>query len=295
MNDHQRPSIYQFKDPVTFLEKIFQYSKEKDPELSVRKWAKDLGVGSSDLLMGILKRKKKISMALIAPISKALQLDSSEMSYFEILVKLTNESSLKERWVLESILAEVKPLSGTVVNVEDQSVFSHWVHMAILSLSRLKGVNCRKENIKNFLMDDVPQDIIDDAIERLIRLGLLSQGENGVLEKNYDHTTSKNDAFSASPHPYFLQTSELAKRGALENAEEREFQCFSLPIRHEQIPEFKQMLRGFRAKVANFASKDPDQVYQFNFQFFPLTKQAETIEQDLMMGKNTVKDLNPDM
>lgn len=281
MKVNKKLNIYDFKDPILYLEQLFIKEKEIDPKLSVRKWAHLLGIEAPELLMNVLKRKRKLPLSIATVISKALHHDETAKTYFEVMVKMDHENSLKEKQILDIVLSEVRLLSGTVIEVEDQSIFSHWVHMAILSMSRLKGVKLSKEMIKTLLIDSVPEDQIDEAFERLMTQGLLSTDEKGSIKKTFDHTTSKNDAFKASPHPYFVQVSELSKRGAEEEASQREFQCFSLPVREEQIPEFKQMIRNFRSKMGSLASDEADQVYQVNLQFFPLTRKMEMKEKDL--------------
>jgi uncharacterized protein (TIGR02147 family) len=176
------------------------------------------------------------------------------------------------------VLSEVAHLRGSRLFVDDNDVFSHWVHMAILTMARMKNIKHTKNTIHEYLLESVSQDVINDSLERLLSLNLISYDENGYLKRSQDHTTSKNDVFKKSPHDYFEQVSELAKNGAKISADQREFQCFSLAINHEQMPAFKEVIRNFRAKVAALAdTENSDQVYQFNIQFFPLTKQAPTL------------------
>lgn len=275
------PNIYNFKDPVIFLERVYQFYKSKDEDFSVRKWAKIMEITSAESLMEVMKGKKKISSTLSEQLCKGLKFDASEAVYFETMVKYASAISVREKDIFELVLTEIAQLKGTKILVEDQNIFSHWVHMAILSMSRVKGILCTKETIGIFLLEKVSQEKIDEAVDRLLGLGLIEYNERGSLIKKYDHTTSKNDAFQKSPHTYFEQVSELAKAGAKIPADEREFQCFSLPIRHEQIPMFKEALRQFRAKVAALAdTENADQVYQFNLQFFPLTEVAESFLKD---------------
>lgn len=173
---------------------------------------------------------------------------------------------------LELVLSELSQLTGTRLYVEDDSVFSHWVHMAILTMARLKNFNCNKDTIRENLEEDVPQEVINNAVDRLIYLGLVNYDASGSLKRSQNHTTTKNDIFTKSAQPYFMQVSELAKKASSLSPEIREFQCFSLAINNDQIPAFKDAIRNFRGKVANLANvEDSNQVYQMNIQFFPLS------------------------
>lgn len=264
-------NIYKFRDPLLFLSARFEFEKIQSKNLSVRKWAISLNIDDQDLLL-VLKNKKKISSPMVSKLSAGLKLSSNEEAYLEALVKFTNATTLKEKQVLEIVLAELSKDHQQTILVEDENVFSHWVHMAIISMSKLKDFHCDKESVRNFLCDEVSPEIVDEAVERLLKLSLVSYDDNGSLKKNYDNTTTKNDVYKKSPFKYYEQVSELAKRGIEVAPEEREYQCFSLAINVEKIPAYKSLIRDFRAKVCALAESDTsNEVYQFNMQFFPLT------------------------
>lgn len=271
-------NIYEFKDPVAFLEAYYAFIKNLNPDISIRKWSKILGINSPDILSEILKRKKKLTLSLAKEVGPKLGFDSSEQLYFEVMIRIINENIFDEKQILERVLSEIKQLRGTKIIVEDNTIFSHWAHMAILSLSRVKNIKCTKESIKDYLIDSVSHEEIAECVNRLLDLKLLIQNENGELKRFHDHTISKNDVYQKPPHNYFIQVSELAKRGSQEHAEDREFQCFSLSINHKQVPAFKEAIRNFRSKLGTLAdSENSDQVYQVNIQFFPLSKKVNPI------------------
>jgi len=61
---------------------------------------------------------------------------------------------------------------------------------------------------------------------------------------------------------------------------EREYSATTFAIRSDRIEEAKKSLREFREEfIRNFESDRPDQVYQFQFQFFPLTKANVSINE----------------
>lgn len=275
MSFSKRPNIFDHKNVIDYLVSCFQYEKLMNDSFSIRKWSKIMDIDSQSLVL-ILQQKKKISPQQTIKLMNGLMLDASEQSYFEALVKLTFAELEREKQVLEIILSELRMHTGAVAYMEDQSVFSHWIHMAILSMSRITGFVCNKDSIKEFLVNDIPGEILDESIERLLKLNLINIDANGSITKDYDNVTSKNDVYKKSPHTYFEQVSELAKQAIETPVEEREFQCFSLAIKHDKIPAFKEMIRNFRAKMCTFAESDvTDQVYQMNIQFFPLTKKLE--------------------
>lgn len=271
-----KPTIYSFHDVIEFLKAVISFEQNLDANMSLRKWAKKYEMNDQDLLL-ILKNKKKISQNFTENMILSFQLDDKESVYLRTLVKISHAESTHEKNILQMLLLEQRSYQGTMASVEDQSLFSHWVHMAILSMSRLKtSSKLDREMIQEMLIDSVSSELIDEAIERLFKLGLL-KFEEGRFNSNFDNTISKNDAYKKSPHLYFEQVAELAKRGSRHDASEREFQCLSVPINHKLLPEFKEMIRNFRVRVCNLAqTADPDQVFQLNVQFFPLSKRIDS-------------------
>lgn len=271
------PNIFDHKNIIDYLVAYFQYEKSLNESFSIRKWSKTLDIDSRNFV-SILQQKKKITPVQSQKFMNGLNLDDSEQVYFEALVKLTYAEVEREKQVLEIILSELRMHTGSVAYVEDDSVFSHWSHMAILSMSRITGFECNRNTIKEFLLSDVPEEVVDDSIERLLRLNLIKIGDNGAISKDFDNITSKNDVYKKSPHLYYEQVSNLAKKAIEVSLDEREFQCFSLAIKYDKLPAFKEMIRNFRAKICAFAESDnTDQAYQMNIQFFPLTKKVEGV------------------
>lgn len=267
-------NIFSFNDPVDYLESVYANLKQSNPTLSVRKWSEKMALESQEIMFEILKRKKKIPLGLIPALNKFLELNHAEAKYFETLVLLSRATSNSEIKLFSTLLAEQKAAAGEgVAIVNDDNIFSHWIHMVILSMSKLAGFNCNPETIAEIVKEEVSLELVEEAVERLLRLGLIKYNAQGSLEKIYTHTTTKNDVSKQEVHKYYEQINELSRKAIPLPVEEREFQCFSMAIKSEDIPEFKEAIRQFRYKVSSITPEGAgDQVYQFNIQFFPLTE-----------------------
>lgn len=266
-------TIYSFNDPVDYLEAVYANLKQNNPNLSVRKWSEKMGLESQEIMFEILKRKKKIPLSLIPALNKFLELNSVEAKFFETLILLSRATSNNEIKLFSTLLAEQKASAGEgVAIVHDDNIFSHWIHMVILSMSKLSGFACTPETISEIVKEDVTLELVEEAVERLLRLGLIKYNAQGSLEKVYTHTTTQNDVSKQVVHNYYQQINELSRKAIPLPVEEREFQCFSMAIKSEEIPHFKEAIRQFRYKVSSMTAEGTgDQVYQFNIQFFPLT------------------------
>lgn len=270
-------NIYSFKDPIDFLEAAYQDLKAPNPDFSVRKWASQMGIESHELLFDVMKRKKKIPLLLISNFAHFFSMNESESKFFETLVLLSRATSNTEVRLFREMLAEQRGLAGeSVAIVNEDNIFSHWIHMVILSTSKLKGFHCSVESLTELVGADVSPEIIQEAVDRLLRLNLIHTDSSGSLRKSFDHTTTKNDVSKAEVHKYYFQVNDLARKAMDFPVDQREFQCFSMAIKHDEIQLFKEAIRQFRFKVASITPEGTgDQVYQFNVQFFPLTSKIE--------------------
>ena len=265
------PVVYNYTSPLLFITDWLEYEKTRDEKLSLRKWAKILDIDTQDLFL-VMAKKKKISSHMASKIAQKLHLDANEDTYLQVLINYENAKNLTEKKVLETVLLELAPFRGQTFCSSDQSIFSHWVHMAILSMLTVQGVNHSEETLSEALLIDIPKNTISAAIDRLLKLGIISKNGDGFLARNQNRVVSQNDAFKKSPHQYFQQVSELAEKAAELDVELREFQCFSMAINPENFQVYKDLIRGFREKLSALNEKeDSKQVYQFNFQAFPLS------------------------
>ena len=281
-----KPSInvYDFCDPVSMLEAFFKSAKDSSPELSVRQWASAIGFQSSDTLLKILTRKKDITPVLIEEISKSLNFDSTESNFFGFMVKYSQAKNLREKNLYEVVMKELAGPKGTRIEINDEDLFSHWSNLAILSFCNLK-TNCTRKNLKSYFIEDVSQDLIEQSIDKLLQLGLLSEDTEGRLHRLYNHESSRNDQPMQSVRNYYRQVFDIGKKRVDFPVDEREFQTALLAIKRDQLPVIKDLIRSFKAKLAELSQvKEGEQVYHLNIQFFPMSKSID--EKEFIIKQN---------
>lgn len=284
-----KPSInvYDFCDPVSMLEVFFKSAKEANPELSVRQWASAIGFQSSDALLKILARKKDITPVLVEEISKALNFDSTESNFYGFMVKYSQAKNLREKNLYEVVMRELAGPRGSRIEINDEDLFSHWANLAILSFCNLKTA-CTRQNLKSFFIEDVSQELIDQSLDKLLHLGLLTEDSDGKLHRLYNHESSRNDQPMQSVRSYYRQVFDIGKNRIDFPVDEREFQTSLLAIKKDQLPVIKDLIRSFKAKLAGLSqAKEGEQVYHLNIQFFPMSKLVN--EKEILNEKNNIE------
>ena len=71
---------------------------------------------------------------------------------------------------------------------------------------------------------------------------------------------------------YYAQILSKTQSAIKLNIDEREFQCFAIGMKKENLVKIKEIMRKARKDVAAFSDDHGDHVYQFNFNGFPMAE-----------------------
>jgi uncharacterized protein (TIGR02147 family) len=278
-------TIFDYKDPVLFLQAYFEKLKKHDPSFTIRRWSKRMGYSSPVVLFAIMNRKRAIKIRDLSSIFAGLELNPNESLYLRVLIMLAQADTREEKEILEIALEQLSPQAarpvgapsnverkGTIHETEHDELFSHWTDAAVLSMLRLQEARQDIRVIRDNLLWESDPSQVERSYQKICRLGLLEKDSEGQSRPKYDDVVTKSDQKHVGARAYFSQVNEIAIRAIELPLAEREFQCFSLVIRKSDIAKFKQMIRDYRADISNQEAENGDTVYQFNFEMFPLSK-----------------------
>lgn len=272
-------AVTQYSNPRAYLLDVLSTRQKSEPGFSVRQWAQEMGLKSHSLLVLLLQGKRPIRLSHVNFLAPSLKLSSAERLYFQAMIQLANASSDEEKRLCELWLSELNPGSDFRVKEIDQyAVIAHWIHTTILTLTKLPSFKGTPEEICEKLQGRVSIHEARSAVLRLLELGLAKKDESGRLVATNSVVTTRDDVSMKAVREHLKQVTDLA-RNAIDQQDilEREFQAFSVPVRTDQIPLVKEMMRRFRTQVsqalsADQAEKPANEVYQMNLQFFRLTE-----------------------
>lgn len=154
MDAHSPRYIFDCDSVGEFLSRWLDEAKKQDSDFSLGKLARSLGINSQSLIE-VVKGRKQLSPELATKLCAAMKLSTSEQAYLGNLIHYTYATNETEKRWYATALQELRRSSGPAAVVEDQSVFSHWVHMAILSMSKVKGFDCNPDTIREYLCDEI--------------------------------------------------------------------------------------------------------------------------------------------
>ena len=268
-------SIYNYRDPVDYISSVLNEYKKNESSFSLKTFSTEIGLNSTAPLIDILKRKKPIKDKIAYEIAKRFNIDSSEMVYFNAIVSMAQNTDKNKNTMYELLNNDLAPNSEqefSSFRTSTLDIFSHWIFMAILSLSELRDFDLTVENIKRKLIEDVDESQIESAIKSLIYHKLLIFDDNGKIQKRYLRNSTKTNVSNKSAHIYYGLVCDLAKKAIKVPLDKREFCTFSFPIANKDLPIAKEIIRKCRNNLSKLSEgAECDEVYQANLMLFPLT------------------------
>jgi len=280
------PQVFQYHDPVEFLNASLQSAQTKNENFSMRAWSKQLGLSHVAMLSMVLARKRKLLPTLSSKISHQFRMSKkfsdAEARYFDMLVIFHNATTADEKNFYMGILSGLKPdQKFSTLELDKLNIISDWYHSVILEMTGLKNFNSDPEAICLKLGGSVTTYQAKAAVERLIRLGLLERDKNGKLVRTQNLLATPTDIPDLSLRKYHSEMI-LKAESALKSqpVEKRDITSMTFAINTKKIPEAKKMIRDFRRKLTEFLEdSSADSVYQLNVQLFDLL--GEENENDL--------------
>ncbi len=154
------------------------------------------------------------------------------------------------------------------------SLIAEWQHYAILELVRLRDFRPDSRWIARVLGLSV--DEVNVALQRLLRLGLLTMDAPDRWTDRSGDTTASVQGFTQAALQRFVEQSRQRLLESVANPSQRcAFSTTTVAIPADCVAEVAQRIERFRRDLLAFLQKtgSPDEVYQLEISFFPLTRQ----------------------
>lgn len=253
-----------------------EYSRrrQRNPSYSLRAFARDLKFTYSRL-NEVLNAKRGISSEAAERLAKGLGLSPIETRTFVRQVEASHARSATAR---KSARLELEKDSMTApdkfIQLDVFEVICNWYHYAILELTQVRGFKSDITWISKRL--GISRIEASDAIERLLRIGLLVQDRQGRWSPSQNFTFSTEGVPSQGIKRHHEQILEKAKDAIhLQDLETRDLSSVTFAIRSDLVPLAKQKIQTFRRELmreleTESQKEGPDAVYCLATHFFRL-------------------------
>ncbi len=272
--------IFDYDNYRKYLQDVFEDLKKQEtsgaPAFSHRKFAKTAGFSSPNFVWLLIKGDRNLSTESALKIAKAFRLTKIETQFFTTLVQYNQAINNQDKFQFASALVQLRSQRG-LDSEPDQKFryYSHWIHIAIRELLLIEP-QLEMEQIAKRLSP--PQDFkeVERAVKDLIALEMIEKGPEGwqVYFKNLE----VGDGFThQSVVAFHKSVIELAS-SAVDRcpSHRREISASTIPLSQKNLELVREKIQKLRLEILELADQDleADEVFQINFQVFPLTDKS---------------------
>jgi len=262
---------------------------------SNRWFAMKMGINSTSWLTSVLKGIKGLSNVTTNKLSIVLKHSPIEARFFETLVGFNQAHSIEERNSYYQQLISLRKMKNVrTVEPGQFDFYSTWYHTAVRSLIGMYEFTADKksyERLAAMVSPPITASQVRKSTELLVKLNLIAMNSNGKFELAEAAITSGEEIQSLAVANFQQETIRLASE-ALDRypRKDRYIGTATVGIGEESFSKIKALLIDTGNKIAEIANADANaqQVYQINFQAFPMTKSPVPEKKDVMekSGKN---------
>lgn len=239
----------------------FKRRKELNPRYSLRAYAKFLNLDVS-ILSRMMANKSKVSRKILNKLSVPLSITPEDYQIFEN--EILNESK-KSKEKKKNIAIRQLPL-------EEIKIIQDWYHYVILELTHLDDFEPNSKWIsKRLSISELDAEL---ALERLLKLNLLIQNDEGISLATTEPMSELQDNFKNIAHRKRQKQVLQKAMDAMDlvNFQERDQSAITIALDESLIPEVKERIKKFRRSLANYIdkkSKTKNRVYELSISLFP--------------------------
>lgn len=274
------PDIFLFYDYRAYLKALFEFNKAQSRRFSHRYIVTRAGFKSPNVLKNVIDGKRNLTFAAAEQFAKAFKLDIATKKYFLALVQFNQAGTPTEREKFFQELVDMRSRENPARLGEHQyDVFSHWWHLAIREVVSLPDFQFSPDWVSDALSPSITPDEAAESLSLLKSLGLIAMNRDRSwtqVEKTIATDARVKSVMVSQFHREMIRLGgESLSRFP---GKDREVSGTTLRVAEADLDKIKVWLREFRMKILGLAAQSAgaDQIYQLNFQFFPLVKSKRT-------------------
>lgn len=232
-----------FKDYREVIRQAFAERSQRNAAYSLRAFSRDLGITYSRLHDAI-HGKKGLSVVSGRKIASNLDFTPSETEIFVTRIEAEHARSKLGKKNAREKLEKLALNSNHVVQEDVFRLIKDWYHFAIVELTCLQGFESSIPWISQRL--NISEMETEQAVARLLDLGLLARDENGKLMASDGFTLTESALPSDAIRRNHEQMLDKAKRALhFQSNGDREFNNLTVSFNSKDMPAAKRAIREF--------------------------------------------------
>jgi uncharacterized protein (TIGR02147 family) len=271
--------IFTYIDYRKFIADYYVHQKSGNPSFTYQTFSDDAGFPNRGFICNVIAGKKNLSRSSSVKVSQAMKLSAKEADYFENLVSFNQAKNLRERnYFFEKLNAIKSSKTGSAeireTRREQHDFYSTWYYSAIRSLIDMHRIKDDYKWLARNVYPAIKPKEAKKAVALLEKIGLIVKGKDGFYEVVDKTITAGKEMVQLGLLNFQLQAAELAIKAIRElPREKRSISGLTLGISQKTYEDMCKEIELFQLKLLAMAEQDSaaDNVYQCNFQFFPIS------------------------
>ncbi|MBN1308221.1 MAG: TIGR02147 family protein [Chitinispirillaceae bacterium] len=266
--------IFKYLDYRDYLRDHFHYNKSCHRFFSFRYVAGKTGLDAS-FYVKVLNKQKHIANSAIPILATFLKLSKRESSYFSTLVHFNKAKSTdQETFYLQKLLLLRKPVT-TVLDNDLYEYLASWWNVALREELNIISFQEDYNDLASRFHPALSLQQAQRSIKLLQKLGLITSDGTGALRPTHDFVTTSGVDQIKAVRSYQKSALKLATR-AIDTVpkELRDISTLTVSASRQCFETIRERINDLRREIIELVRKDKDfeEVYQINFQVFPLTR-----------------------
>lgn len=269
--------LFEYIDYREYLRDFYEARKAVNPQYSYQVMGNRLDMDPS-YVAKILAGQRHLPSKKVPAAIKLCALAPRASEFFECMVGFCRARSDAEARIYQAKMDRLRKVELRSLSSVQAMFYSSWVFTAIRAALGLRDWTDEYEQIALSLDPRLEASEVENAIHFLLEHELIQRDENGILHPTDRHIRSGTKVNRDAIRSFQKQMLEMGKRSIDVHAPaHRDVSTLTMAIRSDSLADIRKIIEDCRDAIRQRIDQDtdPDCIYQFNFQAFPLTKPHE--------------------
>lgn len=273
---NKSPELKNYINVHQFLEDFYRFRKQTDDSFSYDIWAQEIGIKNRSYLRLIVIGKRAVSEETVNLLCRYFKFQDKQEEYFRMLVGYSKSKSHEQKKLYG------KKLTALMRNdLQQHEIENHFDFLSKPSFPRLQtllsfdDIEKTPENLARLLKISIQE--LSQGLGILKNLGLAEEinGQWIATKKSFKIPDRVGDVALEMFHNESLKEAIAAQQSSKET---RRYRSLLMAMNKNEFDTFLKNLQDFvqsELSQFNFSELEDRELYQVNFNLFPVTKNKE--------------------
>lgn len=264
--------IFEYFDYQKYMRDFYEQEKRHKPHISFRYLGNRMDLDPGFLLK-VIQGKHHLAKRSVESVCRFFKFSEKESRYFDVLVSYGKAKTNSDIKLYFERLMTLRGANTKPVQASQYAFYQKWYHSAIHALLSIYEFRGGFKKLGSLLTPSITARQAQESIRLLMKIGLVTRGEDGIYHPTDDFVTTGEKWQSAAIREYQKETIKLSTQALdLHPKEIRDISTVTVALSQRDLPEIREKIRQLRQSILSHEHDNkPDTVFQVNIQLIPLS------------------------